>query len=138
MAVYFFSEQITLPAFKKRLVKAWVAQVLNRHNRITGNINFIFTHDELLLEINNKYLNHNYYTDIITFNYSNEIDVNGDIYISIDRVNENAAIYKTQNSELFRVMIHGVLHLIGYDDNNEENKTSMRDAEDECLKLLEM
>jgi rRNA maturation RNase YbeY len=93
--------------------------------------------DEMLLEINSKYLNHNYYTDIISFDYSENNIIAGDIYISIDRVRENALNTKTDfEDELHRVLVHGILHFLGYKDKRPEEKKRMRDAENSCLKLL--
>jgi len=119
--------------------------VIQSEKKKTGNINFIFCSDEYLLSLNEKYLNHHYYTDVLTFDQSSDRQtVSGDIYISVDRVKENAVTHqksehqkaKTEN-ELYRVMIHGILHLLGYDDKTPSAKKKMRAKEDECLKLLE-
>ncbi|HQP03542.1 MAG TPA: rRNA maturation RNase YbeY [Bacteroidales bacterium] len=125
-----------MPALKKRVIKTWVSEIIENHEKKSGNINFIFTTDDMLLEINKKYLNHDYYTDIITFDYSTNRLIHGDIYISLDRVNENASTLNTGTTELFRVMIHGVLHLLGYDDSDNESQEKMRKAEDQCITLL--
>lgn len=136
MAVQFFSEQTPMPDLKKNDLKKWITQVIKKHEKKTGSINYIFTTDIFLLEINKTYLHHDYFTDIITFNFSDNKAIHGDIYISIDRVRENAATYKTGDSEMNRVMIHGILHLLGFDDNTDGNKAKMRQAEDECLGMI--
>ncbi len=105
-----------------------------------GDLNIIFCNDKYLLSVNNQYLKHNYYTDIITFDYSDNQVINGDLFISIDSVENNAVKYKTEfMNELSRVIIHGVLHLCGYDDRTEDDKNLMKEKEDLALiKLKEM
>jgi rRNA maturation RNase YbeY len=99
-------------------------------------LNYIFCNDDYLLEINRKYLNHDTLTDIITFNYNTDKHIHGEIYISLERVKENATqLSENFERELKRVIIHGVLHLIGYDDKNKEDKAKMRELEDYCLTL---
>jgi probable rRNA maturation factor len=96
-----------------------------------GEINIIFTNSAKLLEINRKFLNHNYHTDVITFNYSKRNSISGDIYISLEQVGINAGIYKTKLlEEAVRVIIHGILHLIGYDDKNDIDRKTIRQKED--------
>jgi len=113
-----------------------VVPVYNEEKTL-GNINFIFTSDKYLLEINNKYLSHNYLTDIVTFDYCENNIVNGDIYISIETVKNNSYRFNvTYLEELRRVIIHGVLHLIGYSDSDEKEKKEMREKEDFYLALL--
>ena len=105
---------------------------LNNHQ--TGHLSFVFCTDEYLLEVNKKFLNHDYYTDIITFDYNESDTVSGDLIISIDRVKENALIHQcTFHLELYRVIIHGVLHLLGFSDKTEIQKKKMRELEDLCL-----
>ncbi len=112
--------------------------IAGEHHRKTGNLNFIFTSDRALLEINNHYLQHDDLTDIITFDYSEHSIIQGDIYISVERVKENASMYNTSfNNELKRVIIHGVLHLVGLHDKTREEKRTMRNAEDRALSLAE-
>lgn len=104
----------------------------------TGNINYIFCSDEYLLEMNKKHLNHDFFTDIITFDYCEDKIISGDMYISIDRIKENALLLGTEEFEYFRVIIHGILHLCGYEDDTLEETADMRNQEDEALKRLEL
>ena len=130
----------------KNAIKNWIKEIILSKNRRVGDINYIFSNDEYVLEVNRKYLGHDYYTDIITFDTSeyddeiadNQIDkVSADIIISLDTVAANAITYGTDfPQELYRVIIHGILHLIGYDDLNEADSCRMRKAEDEALALL--
>lgn len=110
--------------------------MISRESKSCGDLNFIFCSDEYLLAINKTYLKHDYFTDIITFNYNEGDTVSGDIYISTDRIAENA---KERNFplelELRRVMIHGILHLLGYDDKDPASRAIMRAQEDFCLTL---
>ena len=136
MPVWFHSE-IDYQISSKRKLKNWVYRIIDNHGRLPGTINYIFMDDEMLLEINKQYLNHNYYTDIISFDYSGNNLIAGDIYISIDRVRENALENNADfDNELFRVMAHGILHFLGFKDKNQDDKKKMRDAENACLKLL--
>ena len=121
----------------QRELQRWIEEVIISENKILGDLNYIFCSDEYLLERNIKYLNHDNLTDIITFNFCEGEIINSDIMISIDRVKENSTIFEnTFLDELHRVMIHGVLHLIGYDDQKEKEKQIMREKEDFYLKKL--
>ncbi|MFH0759270.1 MAG: rRNA maturation RNase YbeY [Bacteroidota bacterium] len=115
---------------------AWISDCIRRHRKIPGTITFIFTSNAQLLRMNKKYLNHNYFTDVITFDYTEGKEISGDIFISIDQVRENAIAYKVmEEEELRRVMIHGVLHLIGFNDDVKEEQVVMREMEKEALNL---
>ncbi|TLX77105.1 rRNA maturation RNase YbeY [Labilibacter sediminis] len=119
------------------VITNWVNKVISKYNCTTGEIAFIFCSDSYLLEINKEFLNHNYFTDIITFNYCEGDIISGDIFISIDTVNSNAKEYSVSfENELNRVIIHGVLHLLGFDDKTEEENEKMHELEDEALNLL--
>lgn len=128
-------------SLKEEEIKRWIQNTIDSKGGLIGEINLIFSNDEYILEINNKYLNHDYYTDIITFDYSeydyktNKKKISGDLYISVDMVEYNAVEYgEGFERELYRVIIHGILHLLGIRDETEEEKAEMRKAEDECLR----
>ncbi len=123
----------------QKKVKCLITLILNEE--ISANvekINIIFCSDKFLLKINRKFLHHNFFTDIITFNYSEtDNSIEGELYISIDRIKENAdKLHKTFNNELSRVIIHGVLHLCGYNDKRKEEKDQMREMEDRYLQSI--
>jgi probable rRNA maturation factor len=116
-------------------IVAWLKEIAKREKGDLDEINIILSSDKALLELNRKFLNHDYFTDVITFDNSIDKKRIGDIYISLDRVEENAEIFKvTIENELLRVMAHGVLHLCGYEDHTERKKKQMRRKENEALK----
>ena len=122
---------------QKRKIKSWIKEVVEQKGMKVGDISYIFCLDDYLLEINKTYLKHNYYTDIISFDYSHKDIAAGDLYISIDRVRDNAKEFgSTFELELYRVMIHGVLHLLGLKDKTPNQAKQMRKAEQECLKTM--
>lgn len=135
-AIHFYTEEVSFNLKKKNAVKAWIKDAIASENQRINELTFIFCSDEYLLEINRNYLNHDTYTDIITFDNSETPGVlTGDIFISIERVRENAAqFHVSETDELHRVIIHGVLHLLGYTDKNKKSKTTMTAKEDEYLK----
>ena len=115
----------------KLQIRQWIKAIISAEQKQSGNITYVFCNDTYLGDMNEKYLHHHTLTDIITFDYSEKGKLSGDIFISIDRIVENAALYKTHlNSELGRVMAHGVLHLLGYKDKLKEEKDAMRMKED--------
>jgi probable rRNA maturation factor len=114
-----------------------VREIIKKEKKTSGDLSFVITNDERLKKINVEFLEHDYYTDVITFNYNEKDVINGEIYISLERVKENALNYNVSlETELFRVLIHGVLHLVGYDDTNSEKKSEMRRMEDFWLGSL--
>jgi probable rRNA maturation factor len=137
--INFYTEDIKFTLKNKSKIKNWIISTVEKYKRKTGEINFIFCSDAFLLNINKQYLNHDTYTDIITFDYSKEdkkLSISGDVFISIERVKENAEKFsKTFEDELHRVIIHGTLHLLGYKDKTKIAKAEMTKQEDLCLKL---
>lgn len=134
--ISFFSEDIDFNLDNEAAASEWITQVITKENHDLGEISIILCSDEYLLKMNQEHLNHDYYTDIITFEYQDD-PVTGDLFISIDRVRENAlGLNISFEKEIARVMIHGVLHIMGYGDKSEEDKRAMRAKEEECLKLL--
>ncbi len=130
----FHSENIALPAIDQSKVSRWIKLVAASYGKKAGNINYIFCNDERILEINNEFLQHDYYTDIITFDYSSGKTISGDIFISLDTVKSNAdELEASFDDELHRVIIHGVLHLCGQDDTTPESQAEMRRKEDKAL-----
>ena len=117
-------------------LSSWLVSVINSEDYKEGEITYVFCDDDYLLDINVKYLKHNYLTDIISFDYTLGKEVSGDIFISVDRVRENALIYSTSfQDELHRVMVHGILHFCGYNDKTDSEKELMRSKEDYYLSL---
>ena len=132
-----FSFQTNYPLKSRTKIKQWIKQVIEAKGKKTGNITYIFCDDEYLLEVNKQYLKHDYYTDVITFDYVENDLISGDIFISTDRVRENALAFgSSETEELHRVIIHGALHLLGLKDKSEKEASHMRQAENEALKLL--
>lgn len=133
----FHKSQIQFRFSGKAKITKWIEAVVKKEGRKIGSLDFIFCSDEYLLGINRQYLKHDYYTDIIAFDYSEGKTIGGEIYISMERVRENASeMGETFHVELSRVIIHGVLHLLGYSDKTATQKKDMRRKEDECLALL--
>lgn len=125
-----------MPKIKKRETTAWIRRVAARHGKKVGEVGYLFTDDEKILEVNNEYLGHNYYTDIITFDYAEGEMINGDIVISLDTVRTNAEKYgKEYEEELHRVIIHGILHLCGIDDKGPGEREIMESEEDKALQM---
>ncbi|MDN3203957.1 rRNA maturation RNase YbeY [Algoriphagus sp. C2-7] len=139
MAISFFSEDTSFRYKHRNKTKKWLRQIAGMSNKKIADLNYIFCSDDYLLQINLQYLNHNTYTDIITFDGSDASEeISGDIFISIDRVQENAMTLGTiPDTELLRVISHGLLHLIGYNDKSNKDKKVMRQKETEAIELFE-
>ena len=134
--INFISEGIKFKPLNQNKLKSWIKNIINLEGRNLSSLVYIFCKDSYLLTINQEYLNHKTLTDIITFNYSDGLQIEGEIYISTERVRENAVTFgKEYEEELHRVMIHGVLHLLGYNDKSPSQKTRMRKKEEACLSL---
>ena len=132
------SENVKMPSIRKRDTTAWIRRVAAAHNRKVGEIGYLFCDDEKILEVNREYLNHDYYTDIITFDYDEGEIINGDLVISLDTVRSNAALFgKSNEEELYRVIIHGILHLCGINDKGPGEREIMEAAENEALAMRE-
>jgi rRNA maturation RNase YbeY len=135
-SIYFLSEEIKFKPKNQNKLRDWIASIVKSEKRDISSLAYIFCKDPFLLSINQNYLNHKTLTDIITFDYSEGKSVDGEIYISIERVKENAFKFeKDFEDELHRVMIHGVLHILGFKDKTPSQKTAMRKKEEACLSL---
>ena len=134
--ITYSAENVRMPEIKKRETTAWIRRVAASHGKKVGEVGYLFTDDEKILEVNNEYLGHNYYTDIITFDYVEGEMINGDIVISLDTVRTNAEKYgKEYEEELHRVIIHGILHLCGIDDKGPGEREIMESEEDKALQM---
>ena len=135
--IQFLSENIEIPDFDQSKVSRWIKLVANEYSKKAGNINYVFCDDERILEVNKQYLQHDYYTDIITFDNSTDRIISGDIFISLDTVSSNAEELGVDfHHELNRIMIHGILHLCGQDDRSPESRKEMTRKENIALKQL--
>jgi len=135
--INYFEEDSARPILDFNSISKWVQTIVEAANFNLAEVNYIFCSDDYLYEMNKKYLNHDFLTDIITFNYNDGKYISGDLFISVDRVNENARNLEVElNSEFLRVMIHGILHLMGFNDNSDEEERQMRLEEDKYLKLF--
>ena len=137
MEITFQSEGVKHPQIDEQKIANWIESVAKTYYKETGEISYLFCNDEKILEVNQEYLNHDFYTDIITFDYSEKNTISGDIIISLQTVESNSQMYKTDFlEELHRVIIHGILHLSGLKDESEEEEKAMRNAENSALKRL--
>ncbi len=130
------SENIQMPKIRRRETSAWIRRVAATYGRKVGEVGYLFCDDEKILEVNREYLQHDYYTDIITFDYSEGDVINGDLVISLDTVKSNAELlHKDYGEELHRVIIHGILHLCGINDKGPGERKIMEQAENKALKI---
>ena len=131
------AEGVKMPAIKRRENSAWVKAVAASYGKKVGEIAYIFVNDKKILDVNRQYLQHDYYTDIITFDYSDDDTISGDLFISLDTVRSNAEqIGTTYEQELRRVIIHGILHLCGINDKGPGEREKMEAAEDKALNMI--
>ncbi len=137
MAILFQNQNTKFKLCHKQSIKLWIKRVIEAEKKKLGHLNFVFTNDETILKTNIQFLNHNTYTDIITFDYCENNLISGDIIISIERVLENARKFNADfDTELKRVIIHGVLHLCGYKDKTAKDSEVMRKKENQALSVL--
>ena len=130
------TEGTRMPAIKRRETTAWIKAVAATYGKKVGDIAYIFCNDEKILEVNREYLQHDYYTDIITFDYSEGDTISGDLFISLDTVRSNSEmIGATYEQELYRVIIHGILHLCGINDKGKGERKIMEDCENKALAM---
>ena len=136
--VLFFNEGVDYPSFfSDTLICKWLDIIAAHYSKNVGNLSFIFCDDEYILKVNRDYLKHDYYTDVITFDYCAGDTLSGDVFISLDTVKSNSELFKTEyKDEFHRVVCHSVLHLIGFKDKTDTDSALMRANEDICLKLL--
>lgn len=130
------TERVQMPAIDRERTSRWVGMVARNHGRLAGDINYVFVDDDRILEVNRQFLTHDYYTDIITFDYTEQDVISGDLYISLDTVRTNAdMLHQPYEWELQRVIIHGVLHLCGINDKGPGEREIMEAAENEALDM---
>ena len=135
--IRYFTEDVKFVLKDKLANNRWLKMVAGSEIRTIGDVNIIFCSDNYILDVNMRYLQHDYFTDIITFDYCEGKTLSGDLFISVDSVRENALEYGVEfDEELHRVMVHGLLHLIGYDDLSDEERVKMRSKEEECLEIF--
>ena len=135
--INFIAQDVELPDFDQETVSNWIDSVARSFDKSVGSLTYIFCNDARILEVNNQFLKHDYYTDIITFDYSRPRRISGDMFISLDTVKSNADLFgREYPNELMRVIIHGVLHLCGVNDKGEGEREVMEKFEDNALTLL--
>ena len=135
--ISYFTENCGKPAICTKRCSAWIRDIASKHGKTIGEIAYVFCDDAKILEVNRQYLGHDYYTDIITFDYCDDDKLSGDIFISLDTVKSNSVIYGTDYyDELTRVIIHGILHLCGYKDKSDDESKAMRALEDAAIAAL--
>lgn len=135
--ISFDSKNVAMPDIDIEKVSTWLEMVAESHSCRIGNLCYLFCNDDEILDVNRRFLNHDYFTDIITFDYSRKDKVSGDIFISLDTVKSNSVDLKTSyNTELLRVIVHGLLHLCGINDKSPEERIVMERNEDQALEML--
>lgn len=135
--ITYLAQQTELPIFNQLAVNEWIKQVARNHERVVGPLTYIFCSDDRIIEVNRQFLNHDYFTDIITFDYSSHKRISGDMFISLDTVKSNAELFqRAYNEELMRVVIHGVLHLCGINDKGPGEREIMEAHENAALAIL--
>lgn len=135
--ISYFTENCGKPAICTKRCSAWIKDIASKHGKTIGEIAYVFCDDAKILEVNRQYLGHDYYTDIITFDYCEDDKLSGDIFISLDTVKSNSVTYGTDYyDELTRVIIHGILHLCGYKDKSDDESRAMRALEDAAVAAL--
>ena len=138
MSIYFSAHNVDFEIEDPARTKKWISDVISKHGKKVGRINYLFANDDYVYDVNIKFLQHDTYTDIITFDFVQGDLVSGDIVISMDRVGENASKFGVSfRQELNRVLIHGVLHLLGFKDKSDAEAAAMRAKENESLMLLD-
>ncbi len=137
MEISFHTQEVEMPTIDEELLSQWIEKVAAIHNKKVGEIAYIFCSDEVILETNKQYLQHDYYTDIITFDYTLEDTISGDLFIGVETVASNAEKYQVSfKNELHRVLIHGILHLCDIDDKTPEQRETMEQEENKALILI--
>jgi rRNA maturation RNase YbeY len=135
--ITYSSENVSMPALKRRATTSWIRRVAQSYGKRVGEVGYLFCDDEKILQVNREYLGHDYYTDIITFDYNDGDTLNGDLVISLDTVRTNAELFgRPYEEELHRVIIHGILHLCGINDKGPGEREQMEAAENRALELL--
>ena len=135
--ISYTTDGVEMPSFDTQRIENWIVSVARGFGKTVGAVTYIFCNDDKILEVNRKYINHDYSPDIITFDYSRPMRISGDVFISLDTVRSNAILLgKTYDNELMRVIIHGILHLCGVDDKGPGEREIMERHEDEALALL--
>ena len=136
LMITYNADGVKMPKIKRKDTTAWIKAVAQTYGKKVGEVGYMFVNDEKILEINNEYLGHDYYTDVITFDYDEDDVVNGDIVISLDTVRTNAELFdKAFEDELYRVIIHGILHLCGLNDKGPGEREIMEKAENKALEM---
>jgi len=137
--IQYIAENVKMPALQKQRISRWIKEIADGYGKKTGDIAYVFCDDQKILEVNNQYLEHDYYTDIITFDYTTGNTISGDIFISLDTVKSNADEYGADfETELHRILIHGILHLCGNDDKSPELRADMTNKENKALGQLKL